>query len=258
MVATVLAVATLLAAAPAPAAAATATPSEVGTMLLARLNTDRVAAGMAAYRAWPALATLATERAARMAATYNLSHQAAGGDIGDALDADGINWMGYGEIIANSGFAWGAEAANHIYGMWWNSPPHHDIMMSTTSNYIGFGVAQATDGSTWVSAITTESLDHTAPVARTGSLYVRYRDDVVFRWSASDPLLQTHTAGIRSYDVQTRRDTGAWRTIRDNTTATSLVLRDRAHRHWYRFRVQATDRRGNLSPWTSERRIWVP
>jgi uncharacterized protein YkwD len=258
MLAMALTVATLLAAAPAPAAAATATLAEVGSMLLTRLNADRVAAGLTGYRAWPALATLATERATRMAATSTLSHQAAGGDIGDALDARGINWMGYGEVIANSGDAWGADAVAHIYGMWWNSAPHHAIMMSTTSNYIGFGVAQAADGSTWVSAITTESADHTAPVARNRSLYLRYRDDIVFRWSGADPRLQTHTAGIRSYDVQMRRDAGLWRTIRDNTTATGLVLPDRAHRHWYRFRVQAADRRGNLSRWTSEIRIWVP
>jgi len=253
-----LAVATLLAVTPGPAAAATETPAEVASMLLAKLNADRVSAGLTAYRSWPALATLATERATRMAETYTLSHQAAGGDIGDALDARGIGWMGYGEIIANSGYAWGADAVAHIYGMWWSSPPHHDIMMSATSNYIGFGVAQATDGSTWVSAITTESLDHTAPAARNGSIYLRYRDDIVFRWSGADPRLQTHTAGLHSFDVLARRDKGSWFKLRNDTTSTSLVLADRAHRHWWTFRVQAKDRRGNLSPWTSEIRIWVP
>jgi len=258
MLAMTLTIATLLAAAPAPAAAATATPAEVAGMLLTRLNADRTNAGLTVYRSWSALATLATERAGRMAATHNLSHAAAGGDIGDALDARGIGWLGYGEAIANSGYAWGADAAAHIYGMWWSSPQHRAIMMSATSNYVGFGVARADDGSTWVSAITTESLDHTPPVARNGRIYLRYRDDIVFRWSGTDPRLQTHTAGIHSYDVMARRDTGSWVKIRNDTTATVLVLANRAHRHWWSFRVQAKDRRGNLSRWTTAIRIWVP
>ena len=110
--------ATAATAAPMETATTTATAADIGTMLLTRLNTDRTAAGLTPLRSWPALATLATERAARMAATYTLSHAAAGGDIGDELKARGINWLGYGEVIANSGYPRGADAVARIYGMW--------------------------------------------------------------------------------------------------------------------------------------------
>ncbi len=61
-----------------------------------------------------------------------------------------------------------------------------------------------------------------------------------------------------SYDVRVRRDNGSWRLIRNDTTARKLVLLHRARRHWWTFRVQAKDARGNLSAWTKEIRIWVP
>ncbi|HYO41816.1 MAG TPA: CAP domain-containing protein [Candidatus Limnocylindrales bacterium] len=257
LLAMTLTIATLLAALPAPAAAADVAPDEVATMILARINAERVEAGLVAYRSWGELDTLAAQRAGRMVAAHTLSHAVAGGNVGSALDAGGIGWLGYGEIIATTGYPWGGEAAANIYGMWRNSPGHHAIMMSRTYNYIGIGVVRAEDGSTWVSAVLTESLDHTVPVARNGTIAVRNRDDIVFRWSASDPRLQTHTAGVRTYDVRMRRDNGSWRTVRNDTTATSLVLRDRYHRHWFTFRVQAKDARGNLSRWTTEIRVWV-
>ena len=44
----------------------------------------------------------------------------------------------------------------------------------------------------------------------------------------------------------------------NDTTSRSLTLGSRPRGHWYSFRVQAADRRGNLSKWTSATRIWVP
>lgn len=226
-------------------------------MLLANLNDGRVNRDLVAYRAWDELAALAQERAQRMAGAKKLSHDVAGGDVGRALDTAGIDWMGYGEIIAMSGWPWGQEAADNIYAMWKGSDVHRAIMFSPDFNYIGIGAARADDGSTWVSAVMTESRDHTAPVARYRSLVRRDRN-LVFKWDGYDPLLQTHTAGLRSFDVQFRRDDREWRTIRDDTTATRLRLYNRRRGHWYYFRVQAADGRGTLSPWTTEVRTWVP
>jgi hypothetical protein len=105
--------------------------------------------------------------------------------------------------------------------------------------------------------VLTESLDHTAPRARAVEV-VRAGTTITFRWDGADPPLQSHTAGLRGFDVRFRRDDRSWRTIRVNTTATSLTLRNRRHGHAFLFRVRARDERGNLSRWTSRMRIRVP
>jgi uncharacterized protein YkwD len=259
-----LAVGLVVAASPAPAAAtvatstvATGTAAGTTARVLASMNAGRTARGLVPYRTWGALGTLATERAARMAAVGKLSHDIAGRDLGGTLTARGINWLGYGEIIAKSPFPFGTNAADNVYAMWKASLNHRAIMVSSTYNYVGIGAARAADGTTWVAAIMTESRDHTAPVAHNRSL-TRSGRDLVLTWSGYDRRLQTHTAGLRSFDVQVRRDKGSWRTVRDNTTRTRAYFPDRARGHWYGFRVQAADRRGTLSRWTKEIRIWVP
>ncbi len=234
-----------------------ATAGDTNARILASMNAGRTASGLVGYVSWSALAELAAARVAKMAAVGKLSHDIAGEDIGDSLTSRGISWMGYGEIIAKSPFPFGSDAANNVYEMWKASPGHNAIMISRTYNYVGIGAVQAADGTTWVAAIMTESLDHTAPAASNGSL-TRSGRDVAFTWSGSDPRLQTHTAGLRSFDIQMRLDGGSWRTVRDNTTRTRAVFPDRSRGHWYGFRVQAADRRGTLSRWTSEIRIWVP
>jgi uncharacterized protein YkwD len=246
-------------ASPVPAAAtvATATAADTNARILASMNAGRTASGLVGYEAWSALAELAAERVAKIAAAGKLSHDTAGEDIGDSLTSRGISWMGYGEIIAKSPFPFGGDAASNVYEMWKASPGHHAIMFSGTYNYVGIGAVQAADGTTWVAAIMTESRDHTAPVANNRSL-TRSGRDVTFTWSGQDQRLQTHTEGLRSFDIQMRLDGGTWRTVRDNTTRTRAFFPDRARGHWYGFRVQAADRRGTLSRWTSEIRIRVP
>jgi uncharacterized protein YkwD len=249
----------MIGASPAPAAGSTAPDTAAGTAarILASMNAGRTARGLVPYRGWSSLDALAAERAATMAALRTLSHDAAGPNIGSSLTARGVAWLGYGEVIAMTSSPFGTSAADSIYAMWKASAGHNAIMFSRSYNYVGIGAAQAADGSTWVSAIMTESLDHTAPVARNRSL-TRSGRDLTLTWSGFDPRLQTHTAGLRSFDVQARRDGGSWRTVRDNTTRTRAVFPDRARGHWYGFRVQAADRRGTLSTWTKEIRIWVP
>jgi hypothetical protein len=130
--------------------------------------------------------------------------------------------------------------------------------MSTRFNYIGLGLAyRSSNRRTFGAAVMTESLDHTPVIARvTGAS--RSGDDVSWAWNGYDPRLQTHTAGFRDFDVQYRVGSGDWRTIRDNTTGKSLVLRDRPNGRYYAIRVRGTDRRGNVGAWTAQSRIWVP
>jgi uncharacterized protein YkwD len=243
---------------PQPAAAVTS-PDSMAAMVVTWLNRDRAAMGLAPVRTWGSLDQLATERATNLATSGVLSHQVAGSNIGTTLTARGLQWYGFGEIIGWTGWPWGSsEAARSLYLAWKGSPSHHDIMFSAHYNYLGVGFAhRAANNTTWSSIVFAESVDHTAPSARNGAIR-RSGTTVTFAWSGYDPRLQTHTAGLRSFDLQYRIDAGPWRVIRDNTTATSVSLPGRPHGHSYSFRVQAADRRGNLSRWTSEIRIWVP
>ena len=242
---------------PTPVAAATDTATAMATQVMSWLNQDRVAVGLLPLRTWPALASLAGDRAGRMAAAGTLSHAAAGGDPGAAITAAGLQWYSFGEIIGESGYPWGTQSAQNLYSMWKSSSQHHAIMFSSTYNYAGAGFARRSDGSTWASILFTESVDHTPPIARNRSIS-RSGTTVTYYWSGADPRLQTHTAGLRSFDVQYRVDGGTWRLIRNDTISTGLRLYSRPHGHYYSFRVQAADRRGNLSRWTAEIRIWVP
>jgi hypothetical protein len=226
-------------------------------MILGAVNDARSRDGLVAYRSWGPLVDLATQRAERMAASRTLSHTAAGGSIGPALDARGVDWMGYGEAIGMTGWAWGREAADSLFTMWMNSSGHRALLLSDDYNYIGIGIARASDGSTWSSIVMTESEDHTAPVA---SIVALARDGtaLTLTWDGSDPRLQTHTAGLKDWDVRFRRDDKRWRTIREHLTGTSLTLADRKPGHWFLFKVRSRDQRGNLSKWTSPTKIWVP
>jgi uncharacterized protein YkwD len=240
---------------PSPVAADTA--SDMEALILRTMNEDRTARGLVAYRAWGALATLAGERAQNMADANTLSHAAAGGDLGAAFDSRGIQWFGFGETIGVSGWPFGSQAALDIYNLWKGSAPHRSIMFSSEYNYVGIGVAQGKDGRAWVSAVYAESVDHTAPVASNGKLW-RVGRTIYFRFGGYDRRLQSHTAGLRSFDVQLRRDNGAWRTVRNDITWTKIRLKNRARGHWFSLRVQSADRRGTLSAWTSAKRIWMP
>jgi uncharacterized protein YkwD len=250
----VLASLTIATTLPAPAAASTSV-TDMEQMILAKMNTDRVSRGLVSYRGWSALTSLARYRAGRMASKRLLSHAAAG-SLSSSLNARGIQWYGYGEIIGMSS-GWGSSSASSIYTMWKNSSSHRSLMFSSGYNYAGVGVARASNGATWVSVVFTDSRDHTAPVVSNGSLTVS-GTTLYFDWSGRDTPLQTRTAGLRSFDVQYRTDGGSWHLVRDNITSTSLVALNRVPGHTYSFRVQSADRRGNLSAWTTEVKAVVP
>jgi hypothetical protein len=103
----------------------------------------------------------------------------------------------------------------------------------------------------------TESVDQTRPSAKVSGSS-RSGTTVTWTWTGHDPRLQTHTAGLRDYDVQYRVGTGSWALIRDNTTATSLTLTDRPRGTTVSIRVRATDRRGNIGAWSGEVRVSIP
>jgi uncharacterized protein YkwD len=253
-----LALSIILGASPAPVSAATITPAAMSAEMIRQINKQRVARGLVALRGDARLSALAYERAGNMAARNTLSHAAAGGSVGAQLDARSIQWFSFGEVIGWSGYGWSTKAVSHLVSMWMGSSGHRPLLLSSRYNYVGAGlVYDASTGRTWASVVFTESRDRTAPAASmTGAS--RSGTTIRLTWSGKDRRLQTHTAGLRSFDVQYRVDNGAWRTIRDNTDATSITIRNRARGHWYSIRVQSADRRGNLSGWTSAKTVWVP
>ena len=238
-----------------PVAASTATTTEA--LLRSWINRDRTAAGLTPLRADHDLAVIAGRRATRMRDANTASHSV-GGNLSSQLAARDVQWFAYGENIGWTTATWAKSAAASIYAMWRASAPHRALLMSRTLNYIGVGLAyRSSNGRTFASLVATESRDHTGARARWGDS-ARTGDDIRWSWTGADVRLQTHTAGLRDFDVQYRVGSGSWRMVRNNTTTTTLTVRDRTHGSWYGLRVRATDRRGNIGGWTSERRVWVP
>jgi uncharacterized protein YkwD len=246
----------LLAAFTAPASAATSA-TEAESMIIGWMNRDRSAAGLVPLQKDHELAVIAGRRATRMADHNSLSHTV-GGYLPNQLSARGVRWYAYGENIAYSTRTWTVEAAKHIYALMKGSAPHRRLMMSNDFNYVGMGLAYRSSAhKTFGSLVFTESPDHTGARASFTS-GTRNGDDVRWSWTGSDVRLQTHTAGLRDYDVQYRVGSGSWVTLRNNTTSTSILLTNRAHGRSYSLRVRATDRRGNYGYWTAGLSIYVP
>jgi uncharacterized protein YkwD len=238
---------------PSPVAASTATTME--STIVSLVNAERSKRGLVPLRYHSQLNDLAGDRAAYMASINALQHISC---LSCTFNARGIQWYGAAENIAWTSYPWGDRAAHNIFDAWKASPSHWALLMSSTSNYMGVGVAyRSSNGRTYASAVLSESRDRTKPWAKmVGSS--RSGTTVAWSWTGADIGLQTHTAGLKSFDVQYRVGSGTWTTIRSGTTARSLSLGSRAHGHWYGLRVRARDNLGYLSTYTAEVRIWVP
>lgn len=240
---------------PTPVLADTASTME--DQILGLINQSRVNLGLVPLQSQPGLRDLAGYRAGVMASTGVLSHTIAG-CLSCELDARGIQYFSYAVCIAWTSSPWGSQAALAIFNWWKNSPGHWSLLMSTTLNYLGVGVAyRSADGTTWSSIVLTESVDQTPPTAemRFGS---HTGTTVSWGWKGDDTPLQTHAAGLKDFDVEYRVDSRTWSLIRSGTTSTSLSLSSRAAGHSYSLRVRSRDGRGNRSYWTAAIRIWVP
>jgi uncharacterized protein YkwD len=240
---------------PAPTRAAVDTSME--TSIRTWINRDRAARGLRALRVDTRLDALSGARASWMATTGQLTHNSLDGDPCSAMTKRSIYWYRCGEDIGSTSATWGPASAAYLYGLWRRSPGHWALMMSSSFNYIGVGVARRSNGSTYATILFLEGPDRTRPIARMRTR-TRSGTSLRFTWTGTDVRLQTHTAGIRDYNVELRVDNGAYVRVRTATTWTSLSLLHRARGHWYSVRVQARDRRGNLSGWSSGMRAWVP
>ena len=241
---------------PTPAQAAMSA-YQAESALLGWINRDRVDRGLSPLVRWYDLAVIAGRRADRMADTNTLSHSVAG-NLGSQLNNRNVHWYRYGEAIGYTTARWTEDAAKSLYAMWKRSAPHWRLLMSDDFNYVGVGMDyRSSNRKTFGAIVLTESRDHTGARARFSGAS-RGGDDLRWSWTGADVRLQTHTAGLRDFDVQYRVNSGSWVTIKNDTTATSLTLEDRVDGRRYSLRVRATDRRGNVGAWTSPSTMYVP
>jgi hypothetical protein len=198
---------------------------------------------------------MARARSADMIAKDYFSHTMPDGrNVFDVIAASGIAWYSAGEIIAwnNYPMEFTASTANH---QWMNSPGHKAIVISTDFNYVGVGLAvDATTGKKMWTAIYLKGPDRTGAQARLAKPYVGSGTSttrrVTLTWTGSDVRLQVLTAGLRSFVLQRKVDSGAWKTITPSTTYRSLRL-SVLKGHVTQFRLAARDRAGNRGAWSS-------
>jgi uncharacterized protein YkwD len=246
---------------PAPIAAADAVAvTAAESAMVAALNADRTALGLVPVRVDARLMAIARARSEDMVANHYFSHvQPDGRNVFDIVTANGIAWYGLGEIIAMNSYGLDASV-NRANLDWLNSPGHKAIIVSTSYNYVGVGVAidPATGYKYWT-AVYLKGPDRTGAKARSRTPSISAgstssRRHVRVSWSGADVQLQVLTSGLYTFQLQRRTDGGSWVTVRSSTTRTSLTF-DLARHHTYTFRIRARDRAGNWGTWSTVRTV---
>jgi uncharacterized protein YkwD len=241
---------TTAAATPEPVTDAVLTQS--GIDLVTLTNRQRAKLGLVALRADPDLMRIARARAEVMAANDVMSHTEPNGQkVFDRLTAAGITWYSAGEIIAWNNYPTEPlSVAESIYA-WMASPSHHDIMVSTGYNYVGFGAAVSATGLRYYAGVFVKEPDETGAWSRFGTISKHRlsatRVGVRLRWSGGDTRLQVLTAGLRYYQLQWRRGNGPWHAWITTTATTRYVTW--SHGSVHTVRVRARDRAGNWGAW---------
>ena len=216
------------------------------------MNAERSKAGLVPLRLDTRIASIARSRSVYMAKTGVFSHTEKDGSTAFSMIEDAnITWYGAGEIIAwNSGTDL-AGSATYAIDAWMDSSGHRAIILSKDYNYVGFGLAQASNGRRYWTGVFLKGPDRTGAYTNMGSAsatgLTTMRSRVIVKWTGLDPRLQVLTAGLKDYTAQYRRDGEAWLNLGPKT-GTSLTL-DTWKGHTYTFRVRARDKSGNWGSW---------
>lgn len=233
------------------------TQTDLEYRILGWINQARAERDLQPLRADSRVWDLAGDRSAVMASRNILSHSIAG-NVGTSLSSRGVRWFRWGDAIAYTYKSYGTYATADLFSLWKGSSSHWDLLMSPRFNYIGIGMTyRSSSHKTFGDVVLIDGPDRSAPGAAMVSVS-RDGDDVTWTWRSWDVILQTRTSGVASYVVQARMDSGSWTTIGSATTLTRRYATNRAHGHYHGVRVAARDGAGNVGPWSSEMRIWVP
>jgi uncharacterized protein YkwD len=242
----------------APGTTAAADPMTISQAELAMvdaLNVDRTTRGLVPVRIDSRLMAIARGRSADMAAKDYFSHtQPDGRNVFDIITAKKITWYGAGEIIAWNNYPTLATSVAAANNQWLNSPDHKAIVVSTSYNYVGVGLALGTNGKKIWTAVYMRGPDLTGAKAKAATPTVANgatsdSKRVTVTWSGGDVPLQVLTSGFHSYQIQRRVDGGSWKMVWIGTTRKSMTL-DLATNHTYEFRVAARDKAGNWGAWS--------
>ncbi len=237
-------------------ARATSTAQAMDTQLLGLVNSERVANGLVSLRKDSGLASWAGERSLWMASHGLLTHTSWDGAPCSMYVKMRITWYGCAEAIGFTTAKYGSAAATFLFNLWKASPDHQALLMSASYNYVGIGVSyRAATHTTYASVLFLEGPDRSPPVVRYLHEGVSGHD-VNWSWTGADPMLQTHYAGFKSYDVEISINGGAWRRVRTGSTAIAVTIRDEKA-GTYRLGVRARDRAGNLSGWLTSATLKV-
>jgi uncharacterized protein YkwD len=244
---------------PATARAAGLTIGEAEQEMVRLLNAERAKAGLVRVRVDQRLMSIARRRSTDMATKHYFSHvQPDGRSVFDLISEAGIKWYAAGEIIAWNNWRSLADSAIAARDGWMGSAGHRGIVLSTSYNYVGIGLAiDATNGHKLWTGVFMKGPDRTggwvklAPLAETTvASDERYRV-VTVKWSGADVRLVTLTAGFRHYQVQVRTDGGSWSWSSTATTSTSRSIRV-WRGHEYDMRIRACDKAGNCGAWVTQ------
>ena len=242
--------------APGTAAAADGmTISQAEQAMVNALNVDRTTRGLVPVRIDSRLMAIARARSADMAAKNYFSHtQPDGRNVFNIISAQKIAWYDAGEIIAWNNYPTLETSVAAANNQWLGSPGHKAIVVSTTYNYVGVGLALGSNGKKIWTAVYLKGPDRTGarattaePTIANGATGASKR--VTVTWSGADVKLQVLTSGFHSFQVQRRVDGGAWKMVWAGTTVKSMTL-DLAANHTYEFRVAARDKAGNWGAWS--------
>jgi hypothetical protein len=221
------------------------------------INVDRTTRGLVPVQVDSRLMAIAHARSVDMATKHYRSHDIpGGGKVFDVLDAQGIAWYGAGEIIAWNNYPTIETSLPAANSGWMGSAGHKAIIVSTSYNYVGVGVAFDSSTGDWVwTGVYIKGPDRTGaaasaktPIVAAGTSAVTKR--VTVGWTGADVPLQTLTSGLNSFQVQRRVDAGAWIVVSARTTARSLTF-DLPRGHTYAFRIAARDNAGNVGAWSA-------